>query len=125
MHRPTAADRGDYLIFITRPQGSPFGGGGGGTAIFAIDKVIPCLKDGCVKALSAQGDFFFSADMPYLVIPRKLGSPVSTADMAKAQLQEKREWDAVMDEADRLDATTSAVQETPDGRQKNNPGQYL
>lgn len=127
MHRPSAKDKGNKLIFITRPQGNPFGGNpGGGTAIFAIDEVVPRLKDGCIVARSAQGEIQFSADMPYLVIPRSLGSPVTTADMAKAQLQEKREWDAVMEEEDRLDAVKQqAVTTTEDGRQRNNPGQYL
>lgn len=126
MHRPTVADKGKYLLFITRPQANPFsGGGGGGTAIFAVDNVVPDLKNGRVRAFSAQGEFSFSADMPYLCLPRVLASPVTTADMARQQIIEKKEWDTVMDAADREDTTQLAVQETTDGRQKNNPGQYL
>lgn len=121
MRRPMPSDRGKSLLFITRPSAGPFGSGGGGTAIFAVDK-LEVSKD-YVLAKSPQGDYMFSKDMPYLLIPRSMARPVSTTDMAKSQLSEQKEWEAVMN-ADVKDEG-AAVTLTEDGRTQHRATGYL
>lgn len=123
IRRPTEADQGALLLFVTRPSVGMFGNSNG-TAIFAVDAVLPAMKDGHVKAFSKQGNFMFSSDLPYLVIPRPLGTPVTTTDLARQQVRERKEWDSVMDKED-PGPDLSAVGTTSDGRLTQNPGQYL
>jgi hypothetical protein len=117
--RPAETDEGDQIIFITRPSAGPFGANG--TAIFACDGVT--VYEHYVHAVTGHGDVVFSKDLPFLTVPRALTYPVTTKELAEQQLAEKKEWDAVYDADEALDP--SAVTTTPDGRQKNNPGQYL
>ena len=49
---------------------------------------------------------------------------VRPAEMAKMQLEEKKEWEKVYDEDEKVELS-AAVTLTEDGRQRNNPGQYL
>lgn len=121
IRRPLDSDKGASLLFITRPSAGMFGGSAG-TAIFLVDEVVSDPKAGVRYAKSAQGDFQFSYDMPYLLIPRALGRPVSTIDMAKHQLQEQKDWESVMKETE---ADLSAVAPTADGRTSHNPTGYL
>lgn len=125
INRPKSTHKGKALLFVTRPSNAMFGSSNG-TAIFAVDDVVPFPKLGMVVGKSAQGDIVFSIDMPYLVIPRALGTPVTTADLAKAQLLEKKEWEMVMeaDEATQPDAL-SAVKVTEDGRTRHDSQGYL
>lgn len=121
IRRPVPSDEGASLLFLTRPSSGMFGSSSG-TAIFAIDQMVVDTKTRIATARSRQGDISFSSDLPFLIIPRGLATPVSTRDLAAIQMAEKKEWDAVM-ESDEI--VMSAVGETTDGRKTSNPGQYL
>ena len=120
--RPEPDDTGDYIIFITRPSAGPFGTAG--TAIFAVDSVE--VTDQCVRVQSSAGEIVFSKDLPFLLVPRTRAYPVTTKEAAEMQLAEKKEWEAVYEAGEAAGGLTSeAVTMTEDGRQRNNPGQYL
>ena len=119
--RPEAKDEGDQIIFITRPSAGPFGSSG--TAIFACDGVT--VYEHYVHAVTGHGDVVFSKDLPFLSVPRALTYPVTTAEMAKMQLDEKKEWEAVYDEDEKLTDAFAAVKMTEDGRTKHGAQGYL
>lgn len=120
--RPLNEDKGDSIIFITRPSAGPFGANG--TAIFAVDAIT--VTDQCVRVSSSAGEIVFSKDLPFLLVPRSAVYPVTTTEMAKMQLAEKKEWEAVYEEDEKLiEATTSAVKLTEDGRLKHDSQGYL
>lgn len=118
--RPVPEDVGDQVIFITRPSAGPFGAAG--TAIFACSAIES--KGDYYVVTTDKGPVEFSKDLPFLKVPREFTYPVTTTELAKQQLDEKKEWDAVF-EADENPQLMSAVQELPDGRKSHNPGQYL
>jgi hypothetical protein len=120
--RPVDTDEGDQIIFITRPSAGPFGASG--TAIFACDGVT--VYEHYVHAVTGHGDVVFSKDLPFLTVPRALTYPVTTTEMAQMQLTEKKEWEAVYEEDEKLDAEKlSAVKLTEDGRTKHDAQGYL
>lgn len=120
IRRPTDAEKGDLLLFVTRPQSGPFGTAG--TGIFAVDTVE---QDGLtMKCNSSAGPVYFSKELPFLVVPRNLTYPVSTKDLAEIQKQEKKDWEEAYGPDDEP-GMGAAVEVTSDGRQRNNPGQYL
>jgi hypothetical protein len=120
IRRPTEAEKGNLLLFVTRPQAGPFGTAG--TGIFAVDDLVQYADS--IQCNSAAGPITFSKDLPYLVVPRTLTYPVSTKDLAEIQKQEKKDWDeAYGEEEDKLN--TSAVEVLEDGRVRHNAGQYL
>lgn len=120
--RPLDEDKGDSIIFITRPSAGPFGASG--TAIFACDGVR--VHEHYVHVVTGHGDVSFSRDLPFLAVPRALTYPVTTTEMAQMQLTEKKEWEAVYEEDEKVDAAKlSAVQVTDDGRLKHDSQGYL
>jgi hypothetical protein len=121
IRRPLSTDKGESLLFLTRPSTGMFGNSSG-TAIFACDSVAVNDTARVATAYSKQGDISFSSDLPFLVIPRGLGRPVSTADLARQQVAEKKEWDEVMDKEE---SPQQAVTETEDGRLKHDAQGYL
>ena len=120
IRRPTEEAKGESIIFITRPSAGPFGGNG--TAIFACTGIEVGTNE--VRVQTEDGPVVFSKDLPFLLVPRSHAYPVTTKELAEQQLAEKKEWDAVYD-ADEAGALSAAVTMTDDGRQRNNPGQYL
>ena len=91
--RPMAEEPGDYILFVTRPSSGPFGSGG--VAIFAVSEVV-VYSDHVEATTPDHRQITFSKDMPFLCIPRGLSYPVSTADMARLQIEERKEWESVM-----------------------------
>lgn len=119
--RPEPGDSGESIIFITRPSAGPFGTSG--TAIFACNDIQS--KGDHFTVMTDKGLVEFSKDLPFLKVPRSVTYPVTTKEAAEMQLAEKKEWEAVYDEDEKSGVMTEAVTLTEDGRQRNNPGQYL
>jgi hypothetical protein len=87
MRRPLPTDVGDYLLFISRPS-TVFAQAG--TAIFVADGIT--AHDHGIEASTAHGAIVFHKDVPYLLVPRTLCQPVTVKDLAKIQIQEKKDW---------------------------------
>lgn len=90
MRRPLPDDAGTHLLFITRPAGGPFSQGG--TAIFAVEDSVES-SEGFMDFTTAYGPLVFSKDMPFMMIPRALCTPVTIKELAAINLTEKKEWD--------------------------------
>ena len=120
--RPEPGDKGDYIIFITRPSAGPFGTAG--TAIFACDAVE---TDGKLIVVKTQhGLVTFPNDLPFLCVPRVNTYPVTTKEAAEMQLAEKKEWEAVYEADEAASGPVSeAVVRLDDGRLKHDSQGYL
>jgi hypothetical protein len=87
MRRPLPTDEGTHLLFISRPS-TVFAQAG--TAIFAASGIAS--HDYGVEAQTAHGNIVFHKDVPFLLIPRTLCTPVSIQDLADIQIREKKDW---------------------------------
>jgi hypothetical protein len=115
MRRPLPTDEGTHLLFISRPS-SVFAQAG--TAIFAVKNVVE--NHDYMEVDSAYGSISFSKDIPFLMIPRALCTPVSIQDLADIQIQEKKDWTKAYKNMPKDDSEVPAAEEmTP------NTGIYL
>lgn len=121
IRRPTAAEKGDLLLFVTRPQAGPFGTAG--TGIFAIDSISEDNWD-VIRCTSAAGPVIFNKELPFLVVPRSLTCPVTTKDLAEIQKQEKKDWEEAYGTEDET-GMGAAVEVMDSGRVRQNSQGYL
>ena len=122
INRPLPDTPGKYIVFVTRPASGMFATAG--SAIFACDTLE--VLEHHVEVQTSEGTVAFSRDMPFIMIPRVWTRPVSTKEMAEMQLAEKKEYDAVYEADEKLDAAElAAVKVTEDGRMKHDAQGYL
>jgi len=106
--KPKAADPGKYLLFLTRPGASPFGGGG--PIIMAVDglEAFPESAPKFLRAWIGTTDratvITFPGDTPFMLVSRSYVKSLTAAEMAAEDKAAQAEWKAAFGDEEKAPA---------------------